>query len=220
MHLSDGDIWFAEEGINGDRGTFGEVFVAQCYRSNYRDATVVDIGGHKGYFGAYALLHGAKTILSYEPEEKNFAALERAAESFRAGGHEWRIARVAVGSFEREADLKVSRNSWSHSLFRVLDREETGRVQKVRVISLSNTLDEAETLDERIIVKIDVEGSECEIVLGTPIGSWATVNELFVEIHAFAPCSTNEGAEHVAMRVERVDEPLHLIRPGSEPEHT
>ena len=126
---------------------------------------------------------------------------------------------AAVGSFEREADLKISRNSWSHSLFRVLDREETGRAQKVRVISLRHILDEAATLDGRIIVKIDVAGSECEIVLGTPIGSWATVHELFVEVHAFAACSANEVAEHVAMRVARVGEPLHLIRPGLEPDY-
>ena len=86
MQVGDGNIWFAADSINGDRGTFGEIFVTQCYSSDYSDATVVDIGAHKGYFGAFAFVQGAKAVLSYEPEDENFAALERAAESFRARG--------------------------------------------------------------------------------------------------------------------------------------
>src|SRR5947209_2305416 len=54
LHTAEGDLWFSARGINGDRGAFGEIFVAHCYLSDYRNAVVVDIGAHKGYFGAYA----------------------------------------------------------------------------------------------------------------------------------------------------------------------
>lgn len=216
LQVGDGNIWFAADSINGDRGTFGEIFVTQCYSSDYSDATVVDIGAHKGYFGAYALVQGAKAVLSYEPEDKNFAALERAAESFRAQGHEWRTTQAAVGSHERTAQLNLSRSSWTHSLRHAPEVDATGRVQDVTVIPFRDVIEEAAALKRRMIVKIDVEGSECEVVLQMAPELWATVDELFVEMHSFAPCSTEDVVAHVPMDVASADGLLHLLRPRGE----
>jgi FkbM family methyltransferase len=211
MHTAGGDLWFSAEGINGDRGTFGEIFVHRCYRTDYRNVVAIDVGAHKGYFGAYALLHGARAVFSYEPEELNFAMLASAAESFRARGFDWRINRAAVGSYERETELHVARNSWSHSLLRARKQEETGRVQKIEVVSFRKILEEAEALNSPLVVKVDAEGAECEIVLGTPTESWALVKELFVEVHSFAPCSSHELIEHLDMRVASTNGLLHFL---------
>jgi FkbM family methyltransferase len=210
--LGDGKIYFSGTTVNADRGTFAEIFVARDYDSNYTDSIVVDVGAHKGYFGAYALLHGAKAVLSYEPEEMNFGFLERAADSFRAKAHEWRTVRAAVGSHAREAELTVMRDSWSHSLCHTGRRDETRGVQKVDVISIRDILEEAQALDGRILVKIDVEGSECEIVLGTPKESFAAVDELFIEVHAFASCTSRELMAHLEMRAIEANGVLHLAR--------
>ena len=213
LHVGDGDIWFAADSINGDRGTFGEIFVEQCYCSDYSDATVLDIGAHKGYFGAYALVQGAKAVLSYEPEDDNFAALERAAESFRAKGREWRTTQAAVGSHERAAQLNLSRSSWTHSLQHAPELDPTGRVQEVIVVPFEDVIKEAAAFKRRIIVKIDVEASECEVVLETPRDLWATVDEVFIEMHSFAPCSTEDILAHVPMDVASANGLLHLLRP-------
>jgi FkbM family methyltransferase len=210
--LGDGKIYFSGTTVNADRGTFAEIFVARDYDSNYQDRIVVDVGAHKGYFGAYALLHGAKAVLSYEPEEMNFGFLERAADSFRAKAHQWRTVRAAVGSYGREAELTVMRDSWSHSLCHAGRRDETRGVQKVDVISIRDILEEARALDGHILVKIDVEGSECEIVLGTPKESWAAVDELFVEVHTFASCTSRELMAHLEMRAVEANGVLHLAR--------
>jgi FkbM family methyltransferase len=217
LQVGDGSVWFAAGTMNGDRGTFGEIFVAQCYGSAYLDATVVDIGAHKGYFGAYALSHGAKAVLSYEPENENFAALERAADSFRAKGHEWRTTQAAVGSHARTAHLNVSRSSWTHSLRQDPETDPTGRVQDVTVIPFRDVLEEAAAFNRRMIVKIDVEGSECEVVLETARELWATVDELFLEMHSFAPCSAEDVIAHVPMDVVSTNRVLHLLRSGGEP---
>ena len=42
-----------------DRNVVWDVFVNRCYGNDFNDSTVIDIGAHKGYFGAYALMHGA-----------------------------------------------------------------------------------------------------------------------------------------------------------------
>jgi FkbM family methyltransferase len=211
-NLGDGKIYFSGTTVNADRGTFGEIFIAEDYDSNYQDRIVVDVGAHKGYFGAYALLHGAKAVLSYEPEQMNFGFLERAADSFRSKAYQWRTVRAAVGSHRREAELTVMRDSWSHSLTHAGRGDAIRGVQKVDVISIRDILEEAQALEGRILVKIDVEGSECEIVLGTPKESWAAVDELFVEVHTFASCTSSELMEHLEMRAIEANGVLHLTR--------
>jgi FkbM family methyltransferase len=216
LQVGEGRIWFAAEKINGDRGTFGEVFVQQCYGADYLGATVLDIGAHKGYFGAYALTCGAQAVWSYEPEDENFAALERAAESFRAKGYEWRTTKAAVGSRAATAQLILSRASWTHSLRRAPELDPTGRVQDVTVIPFRGLIEEAAAAKRRLIVKMDIEGSECDVVLETAPDWWATVDELFIEMHSFAPCTTEDVVAHVPMDVASANGPLHLVRPRTD----
>jgi FkbM family methyltransferase len=220
IRIGDGTIYFAGSTVNGDRGTFGEVFVAECYRADYHNAVVLDIGAHKGYFGAYAIMHGAKAVSSYEPEEDNFRYLERAARSFRSHGHDWQTSRVAVGSHEREAELRVSTDSWSHSLLRRPEQEERDVAQTVPVVAFGRILENAAEPNDRIIVKIDAEGSECEIVLRTRAESWAVVSELLIETHSFAPCSAQSIVRHVPLALSSANGILHFTSGPSPTEAT
>ena len=49
--------------------------------TDYAGAVVLDLGAHKGYFGAYALARGARLVISFEPETANLELLERGAET-------------------------------------------------------------------------------------------------------------------------------------------
>jgi hypothetical protein len=69
-----------------DWASFAFVAVDEAYAGDYRGAVVVDVGAHKGYYGAYALGRGARAVVSYEPETANFALLERAAADARLRG--------------------------------------------------------------------------------------------------------------------------------------
>ena len=84
------------------------------------------------------------------------------------------------------------------------------------VIPFRDVIEEAAAFKRRVIVKIDVEGSECEVVLQTAPELWATVDELFIEMHSFAPCSTEDIVAHVPMDVASADGLLHLLRPRGE----
>jgi len=66
---------------------------------------------------------------------------------------------------------------------------------------MAEVLTEAESLVDgasRLVVKVNTEGEECGIVLGTPADAWSAVSELFVETHTWAPCTATDLAEHLA----------------------
>jgi FkbM family methyltransferase len=192
--FGDRKVYFARSELYIDLRVFAEVFLMEDYRANYEGAVVVDVGGHKGYFGAYALLRGAKSVITYEPAEANFSLLEETAATFRDADHAWELHKAAVGAEEREAKLQLATESWSHSL---LVSDEAQPFERVPVVSMTHILGDASRLGGSVIVKIDVEGAECEIVQGTSPEAWAGVDEVFVETHSFAPC----GREDLSSRL-------------------
>jgi FkbM family methyltransferase len=199
VRLRAGSLRFASETLHVDLRAFKEIFVKRHYATDYRDAVVVDVGAHKGYFGALAQLEGARAVISVEPESSNFAALSHAAESFRAAGRDWHVEHAAAGAEEGSAELHVSAESWAHSLL-AESYGPTGASETVRVVALAALLERAAALagDRGVIVKVDAEGSECAIVLESPPSCWDAVSEVLLEYHDFAPCSFEQIASRLA----------------------
>jgi FkbM family methyltransferase len=180
-----------------DRASLRFVAEEEAYAADYRGAVVFDIGAHKGYFGAYALWRRARRVVSFEPESTNLELLESSAAASRAAGADWQVRAVAVGPVEGEAELHVMSASWGHALHppHEFAEYEVG-TERVPVVALADVL--AEAGDARLVVKINVEGEECSTVLGTPVGAWEGVSELFVETHPWAACTAEELAIHLA----------------------
>jgi FkbM family methyltransferase len=190
VHLSDGDYEI-------DWASLAFVVVDDAYAGAYDDALVVDIGAHKGYFGAYALLRGAGTVVSYEPETANFALLARAAGGVGAA---WDARRRAVGPTAGAADLHVMRASWGHALHPPESwAAHEVSVERVEVDALADVLAGAVELADgrRVIVKVNVEGEECPTILETPPAAWEGIDELYVETHPWAACGAEELARHL-----------------------
>jgi FkbM family methyltransferase len=177
-------------------------FVAHdhAYATSYVGATVLDLGAHKGYYGAYVLARGARTVVSFEPERANVALLERTASTYRRPGTEWHVREVAVGAERGEAELHVMDASWSHALHPpdAWAPYEVG-VERVRVEAMSDVLADGVALagGGRLVVKLNVEGEECGIVLGTPPDAWRGASEVFVEYHPWASCTAAELVERL-----------------------
>ena len=188
-----------------DWKAFVEVFGHQSYSAYYADSHVLDIGAHKGYFGAFALAKGAKTVVSFEPEAKNYAALERAA---RKLGSRWLARNAAVGPSSGTGVLLRDRTSWAHSLVAV---ERPDGQQLVEISTLERALAELPAGGMRTIVKIDAEGSECGI-LSRP-DALDHVDVLMVEWHSNAPCTAAELSSVVkSSGLLAVDEPSGILR--------
>ena len=96
LRFAQGTIRLSYADNETDRNVVWDVFVNRCYGNDFHDSTVIDIGAHKGYFGAYALMHGAKQVVSYEPERQNFDFLTQTAQSFGAGR---RVGNAAGGGY-------------------------------------------------------------------------------------------------------------------------
>jgi len=197
-----------------DRASLDFVVAAEAYATDYRGAVVLDIGAHKGYFGAYALRCRARSVVSFEPESANLALLEASAAAARAAGADWRVRAVAVGAVEGEAELHVMSASWGHALHPPADfaEHEVG-TQRVPVVALADVLAAARRSagGARVVVKINIEGEECATVLGTPAGAWQGVSEVFVETHPWADCEAEELATHLTAAGLSRAESAHLL---------
>ncbi len=163
---------------------------------------VLDIGAHKGYVGAYAIAHGARATVSYEPESANLAVLKRTAAGYRARGALWTIHAAAVDAAPGRTDLHVMDGSWGHALDPPAHfaEHEVG-IERVEVVALEQAIAGAAALParDRLVVKINIEGAECSAILGTSPGAWGDVAEVFVETHPWASC----GADELAAQLER-----------------
>jgi FkbM family methyltransferase len=197
-----GTLYFGRDSFAVDRIAYFGIFLQGWYSADYRGAIVIDVGAHKGYYGAFALLEGAKEVRSYEPEATNFAALRRAAASF---GDAWIVNNRAVSAEAGEVTLHVNVESAGHSIVQEdSEKRPTVGSQTVTVVPMAEVLHGADGAGRRLIVKIDAEGAECDIVLGTPIELWQRVDEVFLEVHDFAPCTTDAIVDHLTQAGLRV----------------
>ncbi len=198
LRLGSTTIYLSHADYEIDWASLAFVAVDDAYAGEYRGAVVVDIGAHKGYYGAYALLRGARTVVSYEPETANFALLARGADSVL--GSSWQTRQHAVGAGSGEVGLHVMGASWGHALHppEAFARYERG-IQRVQVEALADVLAGATGLADgaRLIVKVNIEGEECATILGTPPSAWRGVSAAYVETHAWADCGADDLARHL-----------------------
>lgn len=192
---SHGAVYVDRSTSASDIAALREIFVPRKnpYGTTYDDAVVVDIGGHKGYFGVFVLLAGARSVVSYEPASANYAALARTAAAFTRAGARWQVRKAAVGVEPGETALALSAESWAHSLAAPLPERGPARrvaTEMVEVVSGADVIREAAraAAGTRLIVKVDAEGSECELCPRLGAEVWGLVDELFVETHEAAPC--------------------------------
>jgi predicted RNA methylase len=95
-----GPVFLGQRSTFIDVMTVVDVWSGPMFPADCRDRVVLDIGAHKGYFGAWALAQGATAVVSCEPESENFRLLSRAvaANDRRAA---WEVDRVALDGVER-----------------------------------------------------------------------------------------------------------------------
>jgi FkbM family methyltransferase len=201
LRLSITEVGFSKSRFFSDWGVFTEIFVHRCYDTDYRDSLVIDVGAHKGYYAAFVLEAGAREVWCYEPQTDNLSCLRRSASRFCSGGKDWRIYAQGLGSSIGQANLYVTSASWTHSLIRpakgtppVLGHEAVNITTLARVLTKARQHNSS-----HLILKIDIEGMECDVILSTPSKAFACVHEAFIEYHAPqhakhaapAPCSRN-----------------------------
>jgi FkbM family methyltransferase len=177
-----------------DYVTLYGMLIDEHFSLNFGGAVIIDIGAHKGYYGARALFYGATHVYSYEPERQNFAALNRAA---CRCPERWTIERCAVGPHGGTIELYVSSNSWSHSRY-VPESGDILGTQPVTMRRLGDLLKRERASGDRIACKINAEGLAGEMILATSPSDWVGVNELWCDFEPSDPVPVIETIAHLA----------------------
>jgi FkbM family methyltransferase len=190
-----------------------EVWRENVYRLDPADVTggvVVDLGANVGAFSLWALAHGAAMIHAYEPEPGNYDQLRfNLIDANRM--HGWDIAREAVlgesggawmmrGAIGHEGDARVCTGEVVDKVHLLLD---------VRVASINAVLDRARHQGEPepggqpegtwpyslrarevAVLKLDVEGSEYDIMDGLDPTLLRHIRRIVMEFHVPPPGTT------------------------------
>lgn len=131
---------------------------------------VLDIGANTGQYAEALRAAGySNRIVSFEPQAAACVELERAA----AGDERWQARHVALGEREGETSIHIAGNSASSSLRPMADRlvasfPELAYVaeETTRVVTLDSLRGDVVRPDDRILMKIDVQGFEREVLAG------------------------------------------------------
>ena len=186
-----------EKDYSTDIGVFSEIFWLERYKTNYKKSQVFDFGAHKGYYTLYALLKEASNVYSYEPEEFNFEILNKNIELNKLS-EKVVLNNCAVDNMHGIKDFYVADMGWSHSLY---PREDTKIIKSVKVkIQSINAILASADHNKRTIIKIDIEGKECDVIYSIHDTLMQYISEFFIEYHSFAPCSEKEMIEYLSDR--------------------
>jgi len=130
IRLPVGKIFMDGQNAAIDFQVLGQVLLDEVYSEvHLRDKVVIDLGAHKGYFAAYALMVGAKAVFSYEPEPTNFMCLARFAETARLQGKMIVVVQAAAGAADGELTLYTSHESWRHTTIAGQNEASSGKLQ-------------------------------------------------------------------------------------------
>ena len=199
--------------------TLDYVWRRDLFPVDVRGRVVLDLGAHKGYFGALAMLDGAAAVVSFEPESINHGALERATITGRDRA-DWARHRAAVGATTGEVTLSVSTESWSHSIHAPASGDVV-RTERVPMVAFADVLADAfaNHPDRPVVLKLNIEGAAGDCLLSVPAETLGRLEVVLVDLEANTPQPLDDILGHIeAAGFELAGERelvYHFVRRGS-----
>ena len=147
--------------------------------------TVLDVGANQGQYALDILYSGYKgKIISFEPLSEAYNILNREQKKFV---NNWIIApRCAIGAENTEIEINISENSVSSSILNVMNSHLEGASdsrtigkEKVNLQTLDYIAEQYINPQNRLFLKIDVQGYESEVLKG---GAYLLKNIQGIEI--------------------------------------
>ena len=198
LDLGRGRVFLGATSWQIDYEAFGDVFVRDALALPCDDEIVLDLGAHRGYFGSYALIRGAKEVYSFEPFNENYAALVAARDTFGELASSWHLEKCAIADYDGHVDLNVSTESWSHSIYAPASGEVVDAV-RVPIRSFASVLAQVRSRHptDDVVAKINVEGAAGDVILGTPIGLWDPVSCVLFDFEMNSPHPLSAVLDHL-----------------------
>ena len=169
-----------------DVAAFEHVFIHNEYDFSLaqQPSVIVDAGANIGMSAVYfALRYPTATIVAIEPEPTNFAVLAKNAKLFP------KIIPIHAALWNHEGVVRIQDGGGGHWGMRVVDANISSAAD-IRSITLQALLDELK-IDKIDLMKVDVEGAECEI-FSDPSAWIGRVGIICAELHdRFRPGCSN-----------------------------
>ncbi len=152
------------------RGTrFPERLPLELIR-DHQVSLVLDIGASVGQTGIALRAGGyCGRIVSFEPQTEAFRTLARVA----AYDDGWQCRKVAIGDRRTKVQVNISCNSWSSSLLPMSERHRRASpasiyadAEDVQLLRLDDLGAEFVRKDDRLYLKLDVQGYEAQVIAG------------------------------------------------------
>jgi FkbM family methyltransferase len=164
-----------------DALVIGDVWVRQVHTPPdlriRRHDIVVDVGAHIGIFSIFAAIQASRgTVYAYEPESENFDLLEHNIRLNRSRNIKAFCFGLSGKSEKRKLFLS-SRRKTAHGFY--VDSEDSVEIQ---CVTLKDVFD-ANGLAQIDFLKLDCEGAEYEILLGTPRDYLSRIRRISLEFH-------------------------------------
>jgi FkbM family methyltransferase len=185
---------------------FHRIYLRDEYRLGNRAAgswnCVVDLGANVGLFSARAS-EIARKVVAYEPFPENFACLEKNV----APRENVEPVREAVAG--ETGVLKLFRprnesNSGSYSSFAYDEQALSEEYDEVPAVTL-DTLFDRHAIDRCDLLKMDVEGSEYEILYSASDATLARIERIHGEYHNVRPEDPGTRIQNLAAYLESKD---------------
>lgn len=168
-----------------DKSVFKEIFELREYKEiepiiKSARNPIIDAGAQAGFFILYCRALNPKVeIYALEPDEANLQILEQHIS----------LNKITNVNFDNSAlvgesglrDFYISKDTHNHSLYKDYLPAIAKRV-KVRGVSLPDFLQEND-LKQISLLKMDIEGSEYEVLNSLQSADWIKIPAIFLEYH-------------------------------------
>jgi FkbM family methyltransferase len=160
-----------------DLSTFWQVFLHRCYAVNKSDQTIIDAGANIGLFALYAAREAPESkILAIEPFPATFERLEQAIGQHGLNGRVECLNCALCGS---DKPRTMRQTHLPSQMQRVTNDSREGIA--VPAQTLLQVMDRiGGTID---LVKMDIEGSEYEVLSNTAPKQLKRIRRLVLEYH-------------------------------------
>lgn len=196
LKKSQGEFVFSATLKNGFRvetsrhliSAFDEIFCREVYCKALsgltKTPTVVDIGANVGYFSLYLLFKVPEArVLAFEPLPVNAKLLNQHKKANDLSD-ELTIEQSAVYGTEDRIQIHFN-NTLDFSVgASILNREDTNEVMDIKAYSLPEIFSSF-GFDHVDLMKIDCEGAEYNILYNCPAETFAKIDRLAIETHAW-----------------------------------
>jgi FkbM family methyltransferase len=170
-------------GCTGEVKVFWEVFVRRFYRSWSDCRTIIDAGANVGIFSIWTAKQLPRArIIALEPFPDTFAALRH---NILANHFEDRVQTVQVGLAAQSGERFMNPGENGSPRVAVVPQDENQVAKNVIPVACSSLGDflKQHDLTDVDLLKMDIEGSEWEVLLSTPRSTLQSIRRIQLEYH-------------------------------------